>query len=76
MKRQMSCAMILLVSALRGESTLQIAPDPGNEVHLYVEKTGAMSGKKHDFVFTDYSMYRHGFRMGERSAPRPEIDSE
>jgi polyisoprenoid-binding protein YceI len=55
MKRQISCAMILLTSLLQGESTLRIAPDPGNELHLYVEKTGAMSGKKHDFVFTDYS---------------------
>ena len=46
---------LLFACILAGQPRLQISPESGNELHLYVEKTGVLSGKKHDFTFTDYS---------------------
>jgi polyisoprenoid-binding protein YceI len=50
-------AMILMTGLLlRAEGPVLwiFRPGSANNMHLYVEKTGLLSGKKHDFIFEDY----------------------
>ena len=49
------CVAILISASLVSAEQLAIVPEPGNSLHLYVEKTGLLSGKQHDFTFESYS---------------------